>query len=186
MSCGVGCRRSLDLMLLWLWYRLEAIAPIGPLAWEPPYAMSVALKPYKSKKKKKKEFSAHISSNIFPGLFSLFSFWDSHNVFDGHPFALTTLIFFILNSVPWQWFLPPCLPAHWFILLLHLFFFSINEFYCVHSCTTIITTKFYSISTTNPQCILPPPNLSHLETVSFSKVCESVSVLQRSSLRPFF
>ena len=43
MSCGVGCRRGLDLALLWLWprRRLAAIAPVRPLAWELPYAMSV-------------------------------------------------------------------------------------------------------------------------------------------------
>jgi len=33
-----------DLALLWLWCRLEATAPIRPLAWEPPYASGVALK----------------------------------------------------------------------------------------------------------------------------------------------
>ena len=33
-------------------------------------------------------------------------------------------------------------------------------------CTTIITTKFYSIPIPHPQHIPPPPNLSHLETVS--------------------
>ena len=33
-----------DLVLLWLWCRMEAIAPIRPLAWELPYATSVALK----------------------------------------------------------------------------------------------------------------------------------------------
>ena len=49
MSCGVGCRHSLDLALLWLWHRPAATAPIGPLAWEPPYAAGVA---QKSKKKK--------------------------------------------------------------------------------------------------------------------------------------
>ena len=27
-------------MLLWLWCRLAATAPIGPLAWEPPHAWS--------------------------------------------------------------------------------------------------------------------------------------------------
>ena len=31
-------------MLLWLWYRLEAVAPIQPLAWEPPYGAGVALR----------------------------------------------------------------------------------------------------------------------------------------------
>ena len=43
VSWGVGCRRSLDPMLLWLWRRPAAAAPILPLAWEPPYATSVAL-----------------------------------------------------------------------------------------------------------------------------------------------
>ena len=30
--------------LLWLWCRSAAVAPIGPLAWEPPYAASAAQK----------------------------------------------------------------------------------------------------------------------------------------------
>ena len=38
VSCGVGHRRSSDLALPWLWHRLAAAAPIGPLPWEPPYA----------------------------------------------------------------------------------------------------------------------------------------------------
>ena len=53
MSCGIGCRRGLDLELLWLWCRSAATAPIGPLAWEPPYAMSAVLKKTKKKKKAK-------------------------------------------------------------------------------------------------------------------------------------
>ena len=40
-----------DPALLWLWCRLAAIAPIRPLACEPPYAMGAA--PEKTKKKKK-------------------------------------------------------------------------------------------------------------------------------------
>ena len=43
VSCGVGCRHGLDPMLLWLWCRPAATAPIGPLAWEPPYAVVAAL-----------------------------------------------------------------------------------------------------------------------------------------------
>ena len=46
MSCGIGQRRSLDPALLWLWHRPAAVAPIGPLTWEPPYAMGAALKKY--------------------------------------------------------------------------------------------------------------------------------------------
>ena len=44
MSFGVGHRHGLDLALLWLWCRAGAIAPIRPVAWEPPYAVGVALK----------------------------------------------------------------------------------------------------------------------------------------------
>ena len=44
MSSGVGCRYGLDPMLLWLWGRAAAAAPIQPLAWEPHYAMGAALK----------------------------------------------------------------------------------------------------------------------------------------------
>ena len=48
VSCGVACRCGLDPELLWLWCRMEAVAPIRPLAWEPPYALGVALKRQKS------------------------------------------------------------------------------------------------------------------------------------------
>ena len=44
MSCGVGCTLGSDLVLLWLWRRLAATAPLPPLAWEPPYVAGVALK----------------------------------------------------------------------------------------------------------------------------------------------
>ena len=54
MSCGVGRRHSLDLVLLWLWGRLVATALIGPLAWEHPYAVGAALKRQKTKDRKKK------------------------------------------------------------------------------------------------------------------------------------
>ena len=33
-----------DLALLWLWYRLAAVALIQPLAWEPPFTTGAALK----------------------------------------------------------------------------------------------------------------------------------------------
>ena len=51
MSCGVGCRRGSDPTLLWLWRKPAATAPIGPLAWEPPYAAGAALKRQKTNKK---------------------------------------------------------------------------------------------------------------------------------------
>ena len=48
MSCSVGRRGSWDLALLWLWRRLAAVALIRPLAWEPPYAVGLALKRQKN------------------------------------------------------------------------------------------------------------------------------------------
>ena len=53
MSCRVGCRHRLHLMLLWLRCRPAAVALIRPLAWEPPYAMGAALEKAKRQKKKK-------------------------------------------------------------------------------------------------------------------------------------
>ena len=56
MSCGVGCRHGSDPVLLWLWHRPAAIALIGLLAWEPPYAAGVALeKTKRSNRQTKKE-----------------------------------------------------------------------------------------------------------------------------------
>ena len=46
MSCGVGHGRGSDLMLLWLWCRPAAVAPIRPVGWEPPYATG-APRPHK-------------------------------------------------------------------------------------------------------------------------------------------
>ena len=38
----------MDLVLLWLWRRPAATAPIRPLAWEPPHAIGAALKRQKT------------------------------------------------------------------------------------------------------------------------------------------
>ena len=65
MSCGVGCRCDLDLVLLLrLWCRLEATAPFQPLAWEPPYAQGLALEKAK-RHTHTKECSALISGVLF-------------------------------------------------------------------------------------------------------------------------
>ena len=62
MSCGLGCRRSSDPALLWLWRRPAATAPIRPLAWEPPYAMGAALEKAKRQKQEEKiRFIAEIN-----------------------------------------------------------------------------------------------------------------------------
>ena len=53
MSCGVGRGHGSDPALLWLWCRPVAAVPIRLLAWEPPYAVGVALT--KTKKKKKQQ-----------------------------------------------------------------------------------------------------------------------------------
>jgi len=49
----MGCRLQtrLDLALLWLWHRLAIVALIRPLAWEPPYAVGVALEKTTTTKK---------------------------------------------------------------------------------------------------------------------------------------
>ena len=54
MSCGVGHRCGLDPVLLWLWCRLAATAQIGPLAWEPPYPLGVALERQKQQQQQQK------------------------------------------------------------------------------------------------------------------------------------
>ena len=51
MSCGLGHRSGSDPMLLWLWHRPAAVAPIRPLAWEPPCAAEVAQEMAKRQKK---------------------------------------------------------------------------------------------------------------------------------------
>ena len=60
MSCGW------DPALLWLWRRSAATAPIGPLAWEPPYApvlQEAAQEMAERQKKKKKITILHVISS---------------------------------------------------------------------------------------------------------------------------
>ena len=64
MSYGVGPRCSSDPVLLWLWNRLAAVAPIPLLAWEVPFPMGVALK---SKQTNKQKHNNNKTNNIvFP------------------------------------------------------------------------------------------------------------------------
>ena len=79
MSCGVGHRCDSGLVWLWLWCRPAAVAWIGPLAWEAPYAEGAALKGQKTKKRKKKKekkFSTCTviseKSDTFVSFFSVF------------------------------------------------------------------------------------------------------------------
>ena len=73
MSCGIGRRRSSHPMLLWLWHRQAAVAPIQPLAWALSYATDTALKRPKEKKNKTStDTSAHILS---AGLLTITKMW---------------------------------------------------------------------------------------------------------------
>ena len=65
MNCGVGLRRGLDPVLLWLWRRPVATAPIRPLAWEPLYATGAALEePKKQTDKTTMRASSHSGSVV--------------------------------------------------------------------------------------------------------------------------
>ena len=46
-----GHRHGSDLALLWLWHTPAATVPIRSLAWEPPYAVGVALEKTKRQNK---------------------------------------------------------------------------------------------------------------------------------------
>ena len=51
VSRGVGHRRGLDLVVVWLWRMLAAIGPVRLVAWERPYATGIAIQSQKKKKK---------------------------------------------------------------------------------------------------------------------------------------
>ena len=68
MSCGVGCRRGLDPVLLCLWRRPASTDPIRPLAWEPPYATgSGPRKGKKTKKKRKRKMDNRYEQTLHTG-----------------------------------------------------------------------------------------------------------------------
>ena len=60
VSCGVGHRHGSDLVLLQLWCRPTAAAPIQPLAWEPAFAAGAALEKTKRQKKKAKGMKKYL------------------------------------------------------------------------------------------------------------------------------
>ena len=70
VSCGVGCRRGLDVGLLWLWCRPSATARIWPLTWELPYAVGAA--PKRQNNNNKKQNSLILKHNM--AHFSVFSY----------------------------------------------------------------------------------------------------------------
>ena len=61
MSCGLSHSRGSDPALLCPWCRLAPVAPIGPLAWEPPYAAGAALE----RKKKRKKVAQYMVKVIY-------------------------------------------------------------------------------------------------------------------------
>ena len=66
MSCGVGSRHGSDPLLLRL--RLTDLAPIGPLAWEPPYASK---KREKNKNKNKKNVKLQLIADLVHSIESI-------------------------------------------------------------------------------------------------------------------
>ena len=62
--CGVGHRRGSDPVLLSLWFRLAAAAPIRPLAWELSYAAGAALKFFLKKEKNKNNPPTHQTRGV--------------------------------------------------------------------------------------------------------------------------
>ena len=75
MSCGVGHRGGLDPALLWLWCRPAATAPIGPLAWEPPYVAGLALKKKKKKQPPKQQQQQQKNKARMFALITPFQYW---------------------------------------------------------------------------------------------------------------
>ena len=84
MSCGVVCRCGSDPTLLWLWRRpvAVAIAPIWPLAWEPPYATGATQEMAKRPKKEREDSGpcSHLKEGCHPGLWSNFCWLHLQNM----------------------------------------------------------------------------------------------------------
>ena len=90
MSYGVGCRCGSDPASLWLWCRPAAVAPMGPPAWEPPYATGVARKRKKTKKKKKRNVNNGISIAMLTEREGFYTSGNGLHKFQKHLTTLTT------------------------------------------------------------------------------------------------
>ena len=117
MSCGVGHRCGLDPILLWLWCRCAAVAPIQPPAWELPYAAGAALKQTKT--------GHSLSPMYFPGtiLFLYVFAWAAisllhlsnpcsfckHHLLHDPPLTLPRWVAWPFLGFPWA----PCRPRTW-------------------------------------------------------------------------
>ena len=75
MSCGVGRRCGSDLVLLWLWCRPAATAPIQPLAWEPPYATVAVLKRQKRQQQRSRSQSDSLMPPMDPPMHEVWPFY---------------------------------------------------------------------------------------------------------------
>ena len=119
------------------------------------------------------KFPAIISSNIFSGPLSLFSFWDPYSVnagvFNVVPEGLLGCLhffsFYFLYSLLWQWFPPFCPQVHlsillpqlfcyWFLLeyfnfsncvIHYLFVYSLFFFYVLGDCINCVVPCIFSI-----------------------------------------
>ena len=98
-KCGIGHKCSSDLVLLWLWHRLAAAAPVWtPSLGTASYTTHAALKkPPKTKQQTNKKLGIQqgcISSGDFRGEYFSISFPAS----GGHLHSLDTGAFFLLQS----------------------------------------------------------------------------------------
>ena len=123
MSCSVGQRHGVDLVLLWLWRRPAAVALIRPLAWEPPHVMGAALKSKTKQKNCPCSYLRHVPPLVHPG-FHIYSRrlegFFSRNFGEGlSSFQFISIsMFLILKYLP----LVPCFPS-----AIHLFLLSLLQ-----------------------------------------------------------
>ena len=143
--CELWCRLQMhsEPMILWLWCRLTAAAPIQPLAWEPPYATSVALK----KKKVKKNTHVWVNPQSSNPCCSRVNCNNDYHLIQPH--LLTTIFFFLSHQFSICLFLAPRQiwgPLFCYSTTLCKFysFISLNcchYFTCYHICNTLLQEK---------------------------------------------